>query len=430
NMEILCVIYASLVLNNAHSWTLGQKNFQLHKTKSSLTWGADPPVSIGHLPPTCSVMKLSTLFFPVTTLFDAHFLDYTLKLLNSPTSKLDVQTLMFSQPSTCIAILVALAEQVRSSGPNFGAGNCFEICRLKLNIADTVVKFKIEPRSTQLIELVNDHPQTRSIITNGIFSIWRNVSARRSRSVGRRSYYVGCIAKDVADLSWRNCSRGEWLPESKQETLPPPHHHHHHRHHHRHHHHTQLSRMPSHLSFPRRTEMKKVDFIPTVAYARSAPDSETHHAENYFRSGSDGERKSSREAGVGCTQEPVAGEGWGDGRGQATPVGVDLVPRQLRDWKVLASRKEVNGSIGIFLKSRIGTEPQKKPFLLYIYSESLPEQVPSKWKQGRLLAGAEEHVHPLAKMRKKKTVTYLNNIIIMLFICYNLYVIMLLYVIP
>ncbi|BES99731.1 Hypothetical protein NTJ_12549 [Nesidiocoris tenuis] len=33
-------------------------------------------------------------------------------------------------------------------------------------------------------------------------------------------------------------------------------------------------------------------------------------------------------------------------------------------------------------------------------------------EQGRLLAGAEEHVHPLAKMRKKKTVTYLNNIII------------------
>ncbi|CAA9999873.1 unnamed protein product [Nesidiocoris tenuis] len=29
--------------------------------------------------------------------------------------------------------------------------------------------------------------------------------------------------------------------------------------------------------------------------------------------------------------------------------------------------------------------------------------------QGRLLAGAEEHVHPLAKMRKKKTVTYLNK---------------------
>ncbi|CAB0010673.1 unnamed protein product [Nesidiocoris tenuis] len=35
----------------------------------------------------------------------------------------------------------------------------------------------------------------------------------------------------------------------------------------------------------------------------------------------------------------------------------------------------VNGSIVIVLKSRIGTEPQKKLFLIHIYSESLPEQV-------------------------------------------------------
>ncbi|CAB0002350.1 unnamed protein product [Nesidiocoris tenuis] len=35
----------------------------------------------------------------------------------------------------------------------------------------------------------------------------------------------------------------------------------------------------------------------------------------------------------------------------------------------------VNGSIGIVLKSRIGTELQKKLFLIHIYSESLPEQV-------------------------------------------------------
>ncbi|CAB0021048.1 unnamed protein product, partial [Nesidiocoris tenuis] len=35
----------------------------------------------------------------------------------------------------------------------------------------------------------------------------------------------------------------------------------------------------------------------------------------------------------------------------------------------------VNGSIVIVLKSRIGTERQKKLFLVHIYSESLPEQV-------------------------------------------------------
>ncbi|CAB0005144.1 unnamed protein product [Nesidiocoris tenuis] len=35
----------------------------------------------------------------------------------------------------------------------------------------------------------------------------------------------------------------------------------------------------------------------------------------------------------------------------------------------------VNGSIGIVLKSRIGTEPEEKLFLIHIYSESLPEQV-------------------------------------------------------
>ncbi|CAB0007505.1 unnamed protein product, partial [Nesidiocoris tenuis] len=35
--------------------------------------------------------------------------------------------------------------------------------------------------------------------------------------------------------------------------------------------------------------------------------------------------------------------------------------------------------IGIVLKSRIGTELQKKLFLIHIYSESLPEQV-SVWR--------------------------------------------------
>ncbi|CAB0009379.1 unnamed protein product [Nesidiocoris tenuis] len=55
------------------------------------------------------------------------------------------------------------------------------------------------------------------------------------------------------------------------------------------------------------------------------------------------------------------------------------------------SSNKVNGSIVIVLKSRIGTELQKKLFLIHIYSESLPEQVaggdvplrrnPSPWGQ-------------------------------------------------
>ncbi|CAB0006305.1 unnamed protein product, partial [Nesidiocoris tenuis] len=43
--------------------------------------------------------------------------------------------------------------------------------------------------------------------------------------------------------------------------------------------------------------------------------------------------------------------------------------------KVFKNVQIVNGSIGIVLKSRIGTELQKKLFLIHIYSESLPEQV-------------------------------------------------------
>ncbi|CAB0006983.1 unnamed protein product, partial [Nesidiocoris tenuis] len=39
------------------------------------------------------------------------------------------------------------------------------------------------------------------------------------------------------------------------------------------------------------------------------------------------------------------------------------------------TQNRVNGSIVIVLKSRIGTELQKKLFLIHIYSESLPEQV-------------------------------------------------------
>ncbi|CAB0016096.1 unnamed protein product, partial [Nesidiocoris tenuis] len=43
--------------------------------------------------------------------------------------------------------------------------------------------------------------------------------------------------------------------------------------------------------------------------------------------------------------------------------------------RFLREEHSVNGSIVIVLKSRIGTELQKKPFLIHIYSESLPEQV-------------------------------------------------------
>ncbi|CAB0011450.1 unnamed protein product, partial [Nesidiocoris tenuis] len=47
-----------------------------------------------------------------------------------------------------------------------------------------------------------------------------------------------------------------------------------------------------------------------------------------------------------------------------------VICMELEQWK------KVNGSIVIVLKSRIGTELQKKLFLIHIYSESLPEQVP------------------------------------------------------
>ncbi|CAA9995626.1 unnamed protein product, partial [Nesidiocoris tenuis] len=44
-------------------------------------------------------------------------------------------------------------------------------------------------------------------------------------------------------------------------------------------------------------------------------------------------------------------------------------------WRFYFHIYRVNGSIVIVLKSRIGTEVQKKLFLIHIYSESLPEQV-------------------------------------------------------
>ncbi|CAB0012280.1 unnamed protein product, partial [Nesidiocoris tenuis] len=54
-------------------------------------------------------------------------------------------------------------------------------------------------------------------------------------------------------------------------------------------------------------------------------------------------------------------------------IGSVGLPQICKNAKKVKSR--VNGSIGIVLKSRIGTELQKKLFLIHIYSESLPEQV-------------------------------------------------------
>ncbi|CAA9998806.1 unnamed protein product, partial [Nesidiocoris tenuis] len=51
------------------------------------------------------------------------------------------------------------------------------------------------------------------------------------------------------------------------------------------------------------------------------------------------------------------------------------VPHAVETVLRSAVRNRVNGSIVIVLKSRIGTELQKKLFLIHIYSESLPEQV-------------------------------------------------------
>ncbi|CAA9997295.1 unnamed protein product, partial [Nesidiocoris tenuis] len=50
-------------------------------------------------------------------------------------------------------------------------------------------------------------------------------------------------------------------------------------------------------------------------------------------------------------------------------------PKKQFDLWVFRDAYKANGSIGIVLKSRIGTELQKKLFLIHIYSESLPEQV-------------------------------------------------------
>ncbi|CAB0003199.1 unnamed protein product, partial [Nesidiocoris tenuis] len=54
---------------------------------------------------------------------------------------------------------------------------------------------------------------------------------------------------------------------------------------------------------------------------------------------------------------------------------IRLVDGYLSRWNHFPNKCRVNGSIGIVLKSRIGTELQKKLFLIHIYSESLPEPV-------------------------------------------------------
>ncbi|CAB0005263.1 unnamed protein product, partial [Nesidiocoris tenuis] len=58
---------------------------------------------------------------------------------------------------------------------------------------------------------------------------------------------------------------------------------------------------------------------------------------------------------------------------ESLPEQVSVCPC-VRLWSYTTSGA-VNGSIVIVLKSRIGTELQKKLFLKHIYSESLPEQV-------------------------------------------------------
>ncbi|CAB0011528.1 unnamed protein product, partial [Nesidiocoris tenuis] len=74
-------------------------------------------------------------------------------------------------------------------------------------------------------------------------------------------------------------------------------------------------------------------------------------------------------------------------KGIDRPVRLGCQYLLLADWRLHEGHHEerrmeapkkayqVNGSIVIVLKSRIGTEPQKKLFLIHIYSESLPEQV-------------------------------------------------------
>ncbi|CAB0009770.1 unnamed protein product, partial [Nesidiocoris tenuis] len=61
---------------------------------------------------------------------------------------------------------------------------------------------------------------------------------------------------------------------------------------------------------------------------------------------------------------------WSIGIVLKSRIGTEL-PKKLFYFHIY----RVNGSIGIVLKSRIGTELQKKLFLVHMYSESLPEQV-------------------------------------------------------
>ncbi|CAB0001287.1 unnamed protein product [Nesidiocoris tenuis] len=64
------------------------------------------------------------------------------------------------------------------------------------------------------------------------------------------------------------------------------------------------------------------------------------------------------------TRQPCNEHQSGSTNSTPTPIHCQSLPEQVSDR-----------SIGSVLKSRIGTELQKKLFLIHIYSESLPEQV-------------------------------------------------------
>ncbi|CAB0010811.1 unnamed protein product [Nesidiocoris tenuis] len=91
-------------------------------------------------------------------------------------------------------------------------------------------------------------------------------------------------------------------------------------------------------------------------------------------------------------EEPVVdGEGapWHAGYTLSINPRCPQKSRQTRRMMMLRTEVQarVNGSIVIVLKSRIGTELQKKLFLIHIYSESLPEQVsvcPLKISQNKI----------------------------------------------
>ncbi|CAB0002385.1 unnamed protein product, partial [Nesidiocoris tenuis] len=75
-----------------------------------------------------------------------------------------------------------------------------------------------------------------------------------------------------------------------------------------------------------------------------------------------------KHANLGCCTKPTGGFVSQDSNRNSNSVVYSVI-------YALPTGFIVNGSIVIVLKSRIGTELQKKLFLIHIYSESLPEQV-------------------------------------------------------